>query len=268
MADRHVRRGQEEYTHALAHLLPQGIAWPRWPTTVLMRCVSGFAGISGYCDGRAADLLERESDPRATVELLPDWERNWGLPDPCYEGPTDIAGRQKALVLRMTMIGAQSRQFFLDVATFLGYTVTISEYRPFMVGLDRCGDNRVISADGTQSQWPCQIGFSTMRFAWTVHVMRPQLTWFRASQGRAGTDPHLRIGLALDLECVFRRWRPAHTEVVFDYSGMTPPDPMAGVLPPEADGAAPINTALPQITIAGIAPEVGTTLSVSTGDWV
>jgi uncharacterized protein YmfQ (DUF2313 family) len=228
--DRHIRRGQEEYWHALSALLPQGIAWPRWPTTTLMKVVNGLAGIMGFCDGRAADLLERESDPRITVEMLDSWERAWGLPDPCYEGPSTIGERQRHLVLRITLLGAQSRKFFIeDVAKFLGYDISISEYRPFMTGIDRCGDNRSYDPDtGELGEWPCQIGSPEMRFAWTVHVHLTRLTWFRATKGQAGIDPHLRIALALDLECIIRRWRPAHTIVLFDYSGVLPGDPMAG----------------------------------------
>jgi uncharacterized protein YmfQ (DUF2313 family) len=226
--DRHIRRGQDEYTQGLAAYLPQGIAWPRWSTSTLMKTVNGLAGIYAWCDGRAADLLERESDPRQTVEMLDWWERAWGLPDPCYAEPQTIGDRQRALVLRMTWLGGQSRQYFINVAAFIGYTVSISEYRPFMVGIDRCGDNRVHNADGSLGEWPCQIGHPQMRFAWTVHVHQTKLTWFRCSKGQCGIDPHLRIGLATDLECVIRRWRPAHTEVLFDYSGMNPPNHMAG----------------------------------------
>ena len=102
-----------------------------------MKVVKGLAQFWGdVVDARAADLLERESDPRSTIELLPDWERNWGLPDPCYTSPQSIDERQRALVMRMTMLGAQSRQFFIDVAAMLGYTITITEYRPFFVAMD------------------------------------------------------------------------------------------------------------------------------------
>jgi len=227
--DRHVRRGQDDYFVALEQLLPYGIAWPRDPTTVLMSIVYGFAGILGYVDGRAADLLERESDPRITVELLPDWERNWGLPDPCYGEPITIADRQKALVQRMTILGAQSREFFIETAAFLGYTVTISEFRPFMVGIDRCGDNRTLLPSGSLSEKPNYgIGDPAMRFYWLVHVFRVRLTWFRCARSQTGVDPHLRIARATDLECLFHRWAPAQTEPLFDYSGVLPPDPMAG----------------------------------------
>jgi uncharacterized protein YmfQ (DUF2313 family) len=229
MPDRHIRRGQAEYAWGLSGLLPQGIAWPRWAEALQQMVVYGLAGIFGYADGRADDLLVRESDPRTTIELLPDWERNWGLPDPCYDGPSTIGERQKALVQRMTLLGNQSRQFYIDQAAYIGYTIVISEYRPFMVGVDRCGDNRTVMADGSISQWPCQIGPPTIRFAWTVHVGTRKLVWFRSASGQAGIDPHLRIDLALDLECVIRRWRPAHTEVLFDYSTLTgPSDPMEG----------------------------------------
>jgi uncharacterized protein YmfQ (DUF2313 family) len=226
--DRHVRRGQEEYAHALQALLPQGIAWPRWPDTVLMRVIYGLAGIMGYADNRAADLLERESDPRQTVEMLDWWERAW-QPFPCDKAsPSTIGERQLKLVTWMTLLGGQSRQFFINAAARMGYSISISEYRPFMVGMDRCGDNRTYNADGSLGEWPCQMGHPAMRFAWTVHVYRVRLTWFRASKGQVGIDPHLRISLATDLECMIRMWRPAHTEVLFDYSGVTPPDPMAG----------------------------------------
>src|SRR5215470_5052742 len=148
MADHHVRRQGSDYAQAFLALLPTGPAWPRHAWSTLAQTVFGLADYWGFVDGRAADLLEIESDPRTTVELLPDWERNFGLPDPCYAEPLSVYDRQVALVQRMTILGGQSRQFFIDAAAQVGYTISITEYRPFMVGIDRCGDNRVIG-DGT-----------------------------------------------------------------------------------------------------------------------
>ena len=233
-------------------LLPQGQAWPRSPQSTLVQTCDGLSEYWGFVDGRAADLLERESDPRQTIELLPDWERNWGLPDPCYTAPQTIGQRQLALVMRMTMQGAQSREFFISVAAMLGYTITITEYRTFVVGLDRCGDNRVYGdgsdpmynewgipikdptgnnvADGELSEYPYYgLGPDTNRFYWTVHVSGAALIWFRVTKGQTGVDPHLRIGLFDDLECLLNRWKPAHTQIIFDYAGLADPgDPMAG----------------------------------------
>ena len=252
MPDRHIRRYCADYTEALADLLPFGLAWPRWRETITMQLVHGLSCIWEFVDGRAADLLEIESDPRKTVELLPDWERNWGLPDPCMQAPQTIEARHFAFVQRMTLQGAQSRQFLINIAAQVGYNVTISEFRPFMVGLDACGDNRVygdgsnpmhnqwgqiiLNPNGTPvelgelSEWPNYgLGPIENRYYFVVHVHASSLMWFRSASGIVGVDPHLRIGIANDLECLINRYKPAHTIALFDYSGAGPPsDPMAG----------------------------------------
>jgi uncharacterized protein YmfQ (DUF2313 family) len=254
MADQHVTRTGDDYADAMQALLPLGQAWPRDWDGVLMRVVRGLTRIWGDFETRASTLLEIESDPRSTVELLPDWERNWGLPDPCYQSPQSISDRQRALVMRMTLWGAQSREFFIGIAAMLGYTITITEYRPFFVAMDGCGDCRVIGdlppdpmrnqwgqiiygesgstpvADGELSEWPNYgLGPLENRYYWTVHVASAKLTWFRCASGQCGIDPHLRIGIADDLECLLNRWKPGHTIILFDYSGLSNPgDPMAG----------------------------------------
>jgi uncharacterized protein YmfQ (DUF2313 family) len=52
--------------------------------------------------------------------------------------------------------------------------------------------------------------------------------WFRCGSGQCGVDPHLLIGHAEDLECILARWQPAHTQIIYDYSGLTPGNPFAG----------------------------------------
>jgi uncharacterized protein YmfQ (DUF2313 family) len=248
MTDRHITRSGDDYWLQLAKLLPQGLAWPRDFGSTLMVTLRGLAQVWGFVEQRASQLLEIDSDPRFTVELLPDWERNFGLPDPCYTAPQSIGERHAALLQRMTLEGAQSRQFYIDYAKQLGYDITISEFRPFMVGLDRCGDNRVYG-DGTNpmfspmfvngylpvcnpngdriklgelSEWPNYgLGPDTIRFYWQVHVHDSDLIWFRCSSGQCGVDPHLRIGHAIDLECLLDRWKPAHTDIIYDYSNLT-----------------------------------------------
>ena len=217
-----MRRTGSQYGYAFLELLPTGQAWPRHPEGTLARACFGLVDYWGTVDGRAGDLLEIESDPRKTVELLPDWERAWGLPDPCFPDVTTIEERQKMLVLYMTWLGGQSRQYFINLAAYLGYTVTIKEYSPFMAGVSHVGDTRPTPT----SHFRWYIGPPEMRFCWTVVVGAVPLTWFRASVGQAGIDPHLDIGGDQNLECLFRRWKPAHTEVVFDYSGGL--GPMAG----------------------------------------
>jgi uncharacterized protein YmfQ (DUF2313 family) len=258
VSDRHVRRTGDDYREAYSSLLPEGQAWQgkRIIGSVLYQTIDGLCQYWGFVDQRAADLLEQESNPGTTVELLPDWERNWGLPDPCYTAPQTIAQRQIALIGRMTLYGSQSRQWYINFAKFLGYTITISEYRTFVCGIDRCGDSRVYGdgntpcfnqnyvlgylpvtntlgqpvAQGQISDYPNYgLGPPNNRYYWTVHVSATNLMWFRAGSGQCGVDPHLRIGIPQDLECILNRWKPGHTQIIYDLGGLTnPSDPMAG----------------------------------------
>ena len=144
--DRHMRRNGEAYFHAYANLLPYGIAWPREPDRIIMKVVRGLAEIWGaWVDRRAADLLEIETDPRITLEMLSDWERNWGLPDFCFLGVGQtLDERRRFLLLKMTLLGGQSRAFFIWVAAQLGRQIQITEFAPVMCGVSNLGDTRGI----------------------------------------------------------------------------------------------------------------------------
>lgn len=233
--DRYVRRSGEDYTQAFLQLLPQGQAWPRSLDSTLVKTCRGLSEYWGFVDGRAGDLLERESDPRKTIELLPDWEKAWGLPDPCFPKATTIGERQRMLVLYMTWMGGQSRAYFTWLMEWLGFTVNIKEFAPFMAGISQVGDTRQTKKDeagntvvDTNANFRWYIGPPEMRFYWSVQVGTPSITWFRASSGQAGVDPHCRVGIPDDLQCLLDRWRPAHTDLVFDFSALAFGGPMQG----------------------------------------
>lgn len=197
-SDRHVRRSGNDYGEAFLKLLPQGRAWPRNSNSVLGKTVYGLSQLMGYVDGRAADLLETETDPRLANELLLEWEAAFGLPDECIPvPPATAAARRLALVGKMTLLGAQSREFFLAQATLLGETVAIREYAPYMCGVSRVGDTRVLATTDVAAdpyfRW--QLGPPEMRMQWVVTV------------------EHVLTGV----ECTFRRYKPAHTELIFHY---------------------------------------------------
>ena len=213
--DKFVRRSGDDYAAQFLALMPDGQAWPKVPGCNLERTTSGLSQYWGYVNGRAGDLLERESDPRMTVELIKDWESAFGLPDPCLREPLTLGERQRMLVQRMTLLGAQSRNWFVEVAEWLGYHITIDEFAPFMTGVSRCG---ITLDDSGYQRW--EIAEPEIRFYWRIHVDQAKLTWFRCGAGECGVDPHLIIGLATDLECLLQRWQPAQTKIVFDYSGL------------------------------------------------
>lgn len=150
----------------------------------------------------SADQLLLEMFPETAVLTLPDWERVYGLPDTC----TAIAGaqqtfneRRSALMGIVNMSGGQSRQFFIDLAARLGYTITITEYSPHTTEHD--SEHPI-----TDDPW---------RFVWQVNA---PLNTLRDKTSEDDSEmPTAVWGNAL-LECVLSRFKPAHTHLIFAYA--------------------------------------------------
>lgn len=185
------------YTAQLQALLPSGAAWPREPEAALTRLLDALAAELAIIDGRAAQLIE-EADPRSTSELLPDWERVVGLPDPCAGDDQTLAGRRERLVQKLTTRGGQSRAYFIRLAAALGYPITITEFRPFTCN-SYCDDG--LDPD----PW---------RFVWRVNA--PAVT-IRPFTAESGCDEPIRAWGNEVLECAISRHKPAHTNVIFGY---------------------------------------------------
>jgi hypothetical protein len=99
------------------------------------------------------------------------------------------AERQTALLAKLRATGRLNKQYYIDLAATLGYTVHIDEYTPAWCGIVVCGE-------------PC--GAQTNLFYWLVNVHYDFNTPF--------TDYN-------DLQCVVNRLKPAHTVVLFAVYG-------------------------------------------------
>lgn len=187
---------RDDYLAALLQLLPRGLVWVRSTTTRLAGMLAGWARTLARADARARQLGE-EFDPRTTVEAIEDWEKLAGLPDCCVPSlaPT-LEERRADVIRRLTSSGGQSKPYFIELAATFGLEITITEFRPFRTGLNRCGDH---------------LCSREMSFVWRVEeaaVEPPEAVgdyegWLRAHA---------------QLECMFRRYQPAHTRVLFSWS--------------------------------------------------
>ena len=189
-----------DYLSQLQALLPQGPAWPREPAALLTRLLDAFAEEFSRVDARADQLIE-ESDPRTTYELLADWERVAGLPGTCalLAGVNlTVEQRRAALVAKLTERGGQSRAYFIALAARLGFTVTITEFRPYCV-------NSVVNDPVCSEEWS---------FVWQVNSSLN--TIITSTVRMAVNDPLRKWGNEL-LECALSQDKPAHTTVLFAY---------------------------------------------------
>ncbi len=188
----------EDYRTAMAALLPRGPAWPREPDSILMRVLGALAPSYVRNNARANYLLV-DAFPSTTLELLEEWEATLGLPDPCAGEATTILERRAQVVAKLTGLGGQSKSYYIGVAAALGYTITITEFKPFTVG-DPVG-LPLYGADWAH--------------AWQVTAPLNTVAYFEVGAWRAG-DPLARWGNAV-LECVLENIKPAHTELIFSY---------------------------------------------------
>jgi len=196
-----MRAEQGDYLKLLQGLMPAGVAWTDEPDAILTLLLAGLAEDLTRGHNRGADARD-ESDPRSTLEMLPDWERVTGLPDECTLDADTLQERRAAVVAKLRSTGGQSVAYFRDLAESLGCQVVIEEFKPFICGISRCGD--VLN------------GGHEVRLHWRVRVLGPRVTYFRCGASRAG-DKLLKISIAEDLECQLRQRSPAHTELIVSY---------------------------------------------------
>ncbi len=218
------KRDAAIFAHAFMALLPEGPIWPRGTGSAVYRTVLGLCGVVARWASDAWRFLHVEAFPPTSLDLLADWERVLGLPEPCLPlVDLTVAERQRQVAEKLSRRpGAQSRQYFYDVALRLGYAITITEYIPAQGGMTPGGFYQRIEDGGRFIVRGAGGGTPGMRYVWKVTVSGARLTWFAggAGGGRGGQDPHLRIRRAEDLECLLHLLKPAHTRLVFDYSGV------------------------------------------------
>ncbi len=197
----------DDYRYLLLALLPNGKLWDdlRQPGSGLYEILDACAQEFARVHARGIDL-RNELDPRYTVELLPDWEAFVATPDKCSAAlVTTLQERRAAMLAKLTYKGGQTKQFYLDLATSLGYSITIDEYKPFVCGLSQCGIDQLWS------------GGHSVRHHWTVTVHGPRVTYFRCGESECGVDPLMKYVAAEDLECRFRKLNQAHRNLHFSY---------------------------------------------------
>lgn len=143
-----------------------------------------------------------EIDPRTCSAMLLDWERVYGLPDPCIVATglvQSFAERRAALVALVTMQGGQSPAFFIALALALGYVITITECRPH----------------NTEHDTEHPTYDEQYQFVWFVNSALYNL---RELTTEDDTEMATEVWGNTLLECRINRFKPAHTYVIFAYS--------------------------------------------------
>lgn len=188
---------RDDYHGILDALAPPGQALPREPDSTWQRLLGARAGAFQRVDAHA-DLLLEEADPRTTYGLLSDWERAFGLPDPCVTGEQTVAERRGGLMRVLTGTGGSSRAYFIALAEALGYEISIEEYTAHTVN-----DTVDVTIYGIAWRW-----------AWLVRGPAVTVSYMAVN---SGVNEPLSSWGNERLECVFSRAKPAHTHLLHAY---------------------------------------------------
>lgn len=132
--------------------------------------------------------------PGLSTWLLPDWERNLGLPDECSPLAPTIAQRQVIAHAKYTVkYSGQSIQFYMDLAAKYDSIITIDSNPggiPFRVDQSR--------VDTTP---PDGINGSRLNSLGILHTWKVSID---------SADPNKDI-----LHCLFYKFKPAHTTLIW-----------------------------------------------------
>lgn len=90
----------DKFWQSLARLLPTGFAWPRDPTSTLMRVLRGLAGAFDELHETTHQVI-RQWQPATTVNRLAEWEAATGLPDACFGKDQSVDLRRQLLLQRL-----------------------------------------------------------------------------------------------------------------------------------------------------------------------
>lgn len=188
----------EEYQAALAALLPRGRAWPRDPSSTLMKLLGGLAGSFARTNAAANDLLV-QAFPATATAFLGEWESALGLPDVFGAAPTTEEGRRSAIVAALTDTGGQSIPYFVELAKTLGFLITVTQFTSYSV---IAGMDRPIASDEWASTWQVNASAAIAQtYTPTVDI--------------AHATPNFGNPV---LDAVLAKFKPAHTICIVRYT--------------------------------------------------
>lgn len=188
------------YSNLINQILPSGKAWNKEQNSNLDKLSQGCVEEFFRIEKRANDLLI-ELDPTKTSELIPDWEKLLALPDAAFGEPETAQERRNLIVLKLSLRGGQSRQYYIDLIKKLGFDITIDEFRPFRAGGSSCTD-----AINEDDDW---------RHTWRVNML--QAAAFHFTAGDSSCDDAIVSYRNSLVQGIINKLRPAHTHVIFSF---------------------------------------------------
>lgn len=190
---------REQYAQAFIQLMPLGLLFSTDEESVTYKLILAICANYEIFD-LFTDNFMREVYPDTTYELLTDWETEFGLPDECSQADDTIETRRKLLLAKYNALGGQTAAYYIMLAAYLGYTITITEFDQFRTNINRINDVLY----GEDWQW-----------VWQVNCAQDTGVYFQTNLSTTN-EPLIDYGDDR-LICFMEKYKPAHTEVIFNF---------------------------------------------------
>jgi len=164
--------------------------------------------LAGICQEiiRAENKIKKLADQYyiwATEELIAEWESAVGIPDSCLNNTGTLDLRRKQVIAKLALMNTQTRQDWICLAAFFGYTINI--YNGKLFGGFPCRFPVLLAKNAKQLYFTIAVEF--------IGVNPPENSQF------PGRFPFLLGGdESFFLRCIFYKMKPAQCDIVFIYS--------------------------------------------------
>ena len=190
--------GADDYGQALVRLGPRGLIWRTDPASIYVETLRALAPTYERSTAAAAHVL-LETSPATTLDLLPEWEASLGLPDECSPPDQTLQQRQAAVRAKWGGRGGLTADYFIEMAAALGFTITITEFTPYVADMP-CDEPDL------DASWA---------HAWEVTIVAPDVALYFSADISTAEEPLVTYVGVDELICRIQDNAPADTVVIF-----------------------------------------------------
>lgn len=195
---------QEEHARILANHMPSGYAWDNkhLPDSTLGKFILALS-VEFYELEVLLGNFTVEMDVNQTSQLLPEWEKSVGIPDPCFGRAEDLTERRRDVLYKLNnYLGVQTLQDFLRILDIFGVAGTIANGNasgvfPLKFPIRFFGSKE-------EATHTIIVDFNQKREVFELPYPLP----FTSSVNDV-------------IICVLRSLRPANVQIIFTFSGTT-----------------------------------------------
>lgn len=187
------------YQGPLTSLMPRGVAFnpDRGDIQEILKRTAYYLNETD----RRLRIVWAESNPYQALQLLPEWEESFGLPNECYvAGTQTLDERKQAVINKWEDLGGDRVERYINIAKNLGYKdASVTRFRYHTCELN-------CEQPINEKEW---------RFVWLLNTK--ESTKIKEATCQSGVDDPLRVWGDTILECVIAKESASHVIVLFGY---------------------------------------------------